>query len=282
VGQKLIKNLATQPDIIKVRALEGDICDKDAVTDQILDFQPTHVVHLAAVALPQDCEREPERALAVNVTGAINVAEACLVLNKTCQLLFTSTAHVYNPDVFAKGNPVKETDDVLPQNFYAKTKLMAEDALIKRSSDKFKVLILRVFNHVHKSQPHGTFLSSIYHQAIAGKNPIIVGYLELKRDISPVSRLIYVLNKLLDCQLPNSFEIVNVAGGFPFSLRAVAETLLSALNHCNVTLKTDPTLVRIGEPDIICADIGKLMALIGSDWPKIDERKLIEGFLCDF
>jgi dTDP-4-dehydrorhamnose reductase len=98
-----------------------DLADPEAVRSLILDFRPSAVIHAAAVANPEACEREPERAARVNVGGTEAVARACAEAG--AHLIYLSTDLVYD------GNqpPYREGDEPRPMNLYARTKLQGED-----------------------------------------------------------------------------------------------------------------------------------------------------------
>lgn len=102
---------------------ELDICDAKAVAEYVLDVAPDTILHAAAVTNNRDIEADPDEALAVNIIGTTNIARACL--RTTIRLVYLSTDYVYKGD---RGN-YAETDELLPSNLYAWTKLAGEAAV---------------------------------------------------------------------------------------------------------------------------------------------------------
>ena len=102
---------------------ELDICDAKAVAEYVLNVAPDTILHAAAVTNNRDIEADPDEALAVNVIGTTNIARACL--GTTIRLVYVSTDYVYKGD---RGN-YAETDELLPSNLYAWTKLAGEAAV---------------------------------------------------------------------------------------------------------------------------------------------------------
>jgi dTDP-4-dehydrorhamnose reductase len=93
------------------------------------------VFHAAALTSPPRVDREPERALMVNVVGTANVVRLCLTHGM--RLVYISTDYVFDG---SRGR-YREDDPVHPVNKYAWSKLggecavrMMDDALIVRTS----------------------------------------------------------------------------------------------------------------------------------------------------
>jgi dTDP-4-dehydrorhamnose reductase len=77
------------------RSLEAhqvDIREADAVRKVVRRVNPDVVVHAAAMTDVDECERQPDRATAINVEGTRNVVDACRPTNAS--LLFVSTFFV--------------------------------------------------------------------------------------------------------------------------------------------------------------------------------------------
>jgi len=100
-----------------------DITDRAEVESFFRAHKPDIAINLAAITDVDLCERERELCLAVNSTGARNVALACgLVGAKLCHF---STDFVFDG---AKGD-YSESDAANPINNYGKAKLEAEKAV---------------------------------------------------------------------------------------------------------------------------------------------------------
>jgi len=110
-------------DLLAPSHTELDICDAAAVAGYVAAHLPDVILHAAAITNNRDIEADPATALEVNIKGTVNLAQACL--GTRIRLVFLSTDYVYKGD---NGNYV-ESDELLPSNLYAWTKLAGEVAV---------------------------------------------------------------------------------------------------------------------------------------------------------
>jgi dTDP-4-dehydrorhamnose reductase len=101
-----------------------DICDANAIEKVFTDFQPTHIIHTAAITNVDTCELNPEECELVNVTATRYLFETAQKVNAHFQLL--STDFVFDGE---KGN-YKETDEPNPLSIYAQSKVDGEALLL--------------------------------------------------------------------------------------------------------------------------------------------------------
>jgi len=91
-------------------------------------------VNTAAMHHVEDCERDPDRAFAVNGVGARNLSLAAREIGST--VMHVSTDYVFDG---AKGKPYEESDAPRPLNVYGNTKLSGE-YFVRSTIDKHFVL----------------------------------------------------------------------------------------------------------------------------------------------
>jgi len=115
--------LALYPSLDAPSRRELDICDADAVSAYILSARPDVIIHAAAVTDNRQIEADSSDAIAVNIAGTANLVAACA--GTRTRLVFLSTDYVYKGD---RGN-YSESDELLPSNLYAWTKLAGEAAV---------------------------------------------------------------------------------------------------------------------------------------------------------
>lgn len=115
-----------------MRALDGrdvtgfsraafDITDAESVKRGMAEAAPDIVIHLAAFTKVNECQRNPERAHAVNGRGSRNVAEAANALG--ARLVYISTDYVFDG---RQRTPYTESDPVSPVNVYGLSKAEGE------------------------------------------------------------------------------------------------------------------------------------------------------------
>ena len=112
-------------DILSTSVPMLDITDEAKVTKTLKSFNPDYVIHAAAIASTEFCDKNPELAYKTNVIGAVNVAKACKEVN--AKMIFISTEQVFNGNV--ESGPYTEEATAVPCTVYGKNKLEAESLL---------------------------------------------------------------------------------------------------------------------------------------------------------
>lgn len=139
LGQKIVKQLlksncsflATSKgenrnqDCPETNYASLDICDENEIEVLFQTFQPTHIIHTAAITNVDYCELNPEECNEVNYLASMKLFKAAQKINAHFQLL--STDFVFDGQ---KGN-YSEEDAVGPLSIYAKSKVDAEKGLIQ-------------------------------------------------------------------------------------------------------------------------------------------------------
>jgi len=100
---------------------ELDITNRDAVIAAIRDCNPRFIINAAAMTNVDACEGEPDRAYAVNATGAENISIGAVETGS--KLVLVSTNYVFDG---VKPTPYIESDPVNPLNVYGESKLNGE------------------------------------------------------------------------------------------------------------------------------------------------------------
>lgn len=101
---------------------ELDITNKAGIDTWFQEHLPDAVIHCAAVSDTGLCQREPEHSHQINVTGSVNLAEACT--RTGAKFLFCSSDQVYAGSSLP--GPHSETEILIPQTVYGRQKHLAE------------------------------------------------------------------------------------------------------------------------------------------------------------
>ncbi|MEU8118672.1 dTDP-4-dehydrorhamnose reductase [Spirillospora sp. NPDC049024] len=123
LGSALLRALPGGWAALGVSREDFDICDADVVVKSIEAFAPDVVVHAAANAIVDDCERRPADAFRVNLRGTRNVAAACRQAGS--RLVYISSDYVFDGAAVPAGG-YRETDLPNPLSVYGVTKLAGE------------------------------------------------------------------------------------------------------------------------------------------------------------
>lgn len=134
---------------IKIQSVIADIRDKQKLENEILDFQPDIIFHLAAQPLVKKSYENPIETFEVNTIGTANVLEAVRKLEKQCSLVLITTDKVYENKEWVY--PYRETDRLGGYDPYSASKATAE-IVISSFRDSF-------FN-LEKYQQHKKALAS--------------------------------------------------------------------------------------------------------------------------
>ncbi len=136
-----VTGLDTAESIVPgIDAVSGDIRDRDTVSEAMKGAD--YVIHLAAVTVGQEFEKDPKACYSVNVSGFMNVLDAAC-RQGVKKFVYASTAYVYQ-DEFKEDTVI---DIAKQRNHYAKSKIINE-MLAKSYGDIYDTSImgLRFFN----------------------------------------------------------------------------------------------------------------------------------------
>jgi UDP-glucuronate 4-epimerase len=260
---------------------ELDICEKDKMSRVFENEQIQKVIHLAAMAGVRYSLKHPQLYFDVNVTGTLNILDLCVEYNIS-KIVFGSSSSVYgsNPHL-----PLKETDQMMPLNPYAYTKMLGEQ-LCKFYSDyrNLNIVCLRFFTvYGPRGRPDMAvfkFVDSIY------KNKPIDVYGDglLTRDFTFVLDTVKGIISSLSLESEDQynqhtkahlFEIINLGRGNNVTVNemiAAMELWTGKKAIINMLPKNQ------GEADNTLADITKAQALLGFN-PSISINEGVKLFV---
>jgi UDP-glucuronate 4-epimerase len=116
--------LVLEPEeLADVELVRGDVTDLGAVERALGDHGVTHVVHLAALLVPQ-AAADPPRGALVNVVGTVNVFEAATRSGTVRGVAYASSAAAFGPGE----GPVPEDAPPSPTTHYGVHKVANEGA----------------------------------------------------------------------------------------------------------------------------------------------------------
>jgi dTDP-4-dehydrorhamnose reductase len=121
-------------DVIGFGHAELDVTDPAAIAKRFDLERPDVVINCAAWTDVDGAEEALEEALAVNETGAGNVAAAAA--EHGASVLYVSSDYVFDG---AKGSPYVETDQTAPLSAYGRSKLAGEEATVAVNKRHFVV-----------------------------------------------------------------------------------------------------------------------------------------------
>lgn len=239
---------------------EEDVTDEQAVHRCIEQFKPTHIVVLAALHFIPYCIQHPRETEAVNVTGLQNVVGAIVADHTDTQLLFVSSAAVYQD----ADKALSEEDPLGPIDIYGETKLKAEHLV---RAQLFNYKIVRLFNVFGRSDPHPHVIPRIFQELSKDASRLELGDLTPKRDYVHVddvaSGILAVLKE------GKNRETYNIGTGSAHSVDEVVQQLFGLCNVSPTIAANSAGYTRKTDRQLLCADIKKITS--DTSWrPKYD------------
>jgi dTDP-4-dehydrorhamnose reductase len=129
VGARVVESLDAQHEVLGAARDELDLADREQVEQVVAEFGPDAVVNTAAMTNVDGCERDPERAFAVNALGVRHLAVA--TARRGAHLVHISTDYVFDGQAT---RPYDEWDAVHPLSEYGRSKLGGEQEVERHAA----------------------------------------------------------------------------------------------------------------------------------------------------
>jgi dTDP-4-dehydrorhamnose reductase len=134
LGSDVVEAFTGSGEVYALSHQDLELTSRDSIAACLRQLHPNVVVNTAAMHHVENCEREPERAYAVNAVGARNLASVTQELGAL--LIHVSTDYVFDG---RKQVPYTEGDLPLPLNVYGNSKLAGEN-FVRTGNEKHIVL----------------------------------------------------------------------------------------------------------------------------------------------
>ena len=211
-----------------------DIRNKEKITEIVREYRPDSCVHLAAKISVPESILDPYTTMSVNVTGTLNVLEAC-TRNSVKRFVFASSAAVYG---HANTLPIPENIELKPISPYGASKVAAEEIVSAYANlDLFHSIIsLRFFNvfGAGQSDEYAGVISKFKERIQGGSPPVIFGDGSQQRDFVSVRDVVNSVGIALNPPKGVTRGAFNIATGVP--------TTISDLAKIMTTIMGKPTL----------------------------------------
>jgi UDP-glucose 4-epimerase len=228
--------------------VQVDVRDSEALASVMEQAEPQVVIHLAALHFIPACNKDPQRAIRVNVDGTQGVLKAAAEASSVVGVVVASTAAVYAPSADAHS----ESSEIGPTDIYGLTKLWSEQLadLFGRSTGK-SVGIARLFNVFGPGETNPHLIPTIVRQLQQGPE-LRLGNLSTKRDYIYVEDVARGLIALAQAVLAGQSLTCNLGSGRQYDGREIIDTLARLMER-DVHLTTDAGRVRASDrPSLLC------------------------------
>jgi UDP-glucose 4-epimerase len=244
-------NLADALASGRVRTIEGDVSDQQALTDAAEGA--AGVFHMAVLPLGP-CSEEPRRCLEVNVTGTFNVLEAAREAGAR-KIVYSSASSVY-------GDTNETMDESHPLNartMYGASKLAGE-YFLRAFHDLYGIdyVILRYMN-VYGPRQEGGLVINVLNRIRAGDPPTIMGDGSQSFDFVHVADVAAANLRAMASDVSDA--VFNVGGGNEVTVREIVDLLLKATgSELQPDIRADqqvPMLRRVGSSERAKRELGR-------------------------
>jgi UDP-glucose 4-epimerase len=251
----------------RVRLLQGDLRDAEAIRRAMREVKPDAVMHFAAYALVPESMAAPELYFRNNVAGGINLAEAMLRAG-VGRIVFSSTCATYGQP---ERVPITEDTPPRPANPYGESKLAFERILgWYEQLHGMQCVALRYFNACGASERFGedhdpeTHLIPLVLQVALGRRDRVrvCGADYATPDGTCLRDYVHVLDLAAAHILALSSAttgVFNLGTGRGYSVKEVVEAARRVTGH---PLPAEVVLRRPGDPACLIAAADKARTVL--------------------
>lgn len=231
----------------------GDIRDARFVEASV--FGVEIVFHLAAlIAIPYSY-LAPQSYIDTNVTGTLNVLEACRRAG-VARLVHTSTSEVYGTPASL---PITESHPLQAQSPYAASKVAADQlALSYSSSFGVPVTVLRPFNTYGPRQSMRAVLPTILVQLLRGAEEIQLGRVDTRRDLTYVADTVDGFVRAAGCEGALG-QTIQLGTRRSYSVQELFETACRVLGR-EARIKVDERRLRPDASEVLVLESDPALA----------------------
>jgi GDP-4-dehydro-6-deoxy-D-mannose reductase len=282
VGRELRRHLVAEGDQVLPFGPEEpdllDVLDRDGVHGALIGSGAEAVYHLAALSHVGGSFENSVETIRVNVEGTLNVLDACREAG-VGRMVIVGSAEEYG-DASGGTEPLTEESPLRPVSPYGVSKVAAEYLGLQAFlSSGLGTIMTRSFNHTGPGQSRNfvvpALATRIAEAEREGRLEIETGRLDPVREFNDVRDIVRAYRLLVLHGRPGS--IYNVCSGRAHSIAEVARRLIE-LSGRPLTLREDPSLVRLVEPPRLVGNPARLTADTG--WrPEYSLDQTLEAIL---
>lgn len=264
---KLIDSLKNQKSLIKI---EGDLVKENFLEAIFNKYHIDIIFHLAA-KVHDRLEKDIEQHRLININLTEKLAKLALK-NNVKKFIFFSSVSIYGD---TEERTIDETEICTPSTTYGKTKLEAENILIKTYQKYDLPIVILRLTSVYGTYDHGNLqlLAKLIRKHISamvgkGKNRKTMIYVD---DIIQAAILAAIRDEAVG-------EVFNIGENF-YSFCEILDTLEKKLDVSTLRFKVPSSLGKVIEKQNINLTLSKLIRTISSDnCYSSDKAKKILGF----
>ena len=232
-----------------------DISDREKLKDVFSQVKPTVVINLAAQGGVRASRIDPAPYLLSNQVGFLNLVELSKEFGVS-KFIYASSSSVYGESTRA---PFEESATLpAPKSLYALSKISNEIIAENFPTPNMKKIGLRFFTVYGPWGRPDMAMFRILASSVLGKEFVLTASPTVERDFTFIEDLSNVVESLVrQDSIQNEHELLNVAGGSPYSL----SQLFLILDNLGLTLNIKQSLPDRLDVGLTHGSVSKLVSL---------------------
>lgn len=255
-GNHVLKALSARG--LNPQQMQGRLDDIESIVRQLRKSGARRVLHLAGMAVTHNVP--PLVAYAANVMGTASLFTALTQLRSQLEVVVVaSTATIYSPPVGQV--VVDENTPVRATSHYGASKL-AMETMAEQFRGELPLLMVRPFNYTGIGQSTNFLIPKVVAAFQTRQRDLLMGNQGITREFNDVRYVAQVYADLVAEALPIK-GTVNLCTGRGVSISEVLD-LCAELSSHTIDIRSDPALVRMGEPPELVGNPSKIESLVST------------------
>lgn len=240
-----------------VQFLEGDLINKDSLTELIHNYIPNFIYHLSVYGAYPKFQGDLETMISVNIKGTLNLIEAA----KDIPIINIGSSSEYG----TKNKAMVETDKCHPSNDYGRTKLMQT-----LYCSELGIPTLRLFSVYGPWEEHTRLIPILIKAKLRDEELHLIDSVREYTYIDDVTDGILMATEKYD---KIKGEIINIGSGQQYSMKDILEKI-DKIDNRKLNINWDFEAIQV-EPKVWVADISKAKKILRWE-PRVSLEKGLE------
>lgn len=236
------------------------INESEKIIELIQSLKPDYIIHTVAFPSVDFCETNHDEADFLHVKMTEKISKACKKINS--KLIFLSTDAVFNN---TKNVKFIESDKPNPINYYAKTKLDAENMVLSFSNDNVVLRTAVVYGWHKKSRFTNWILDSLKN------NKKVDPHIDQYSTPTLVDDLVIAILKILENDISGIFHATGKSCVNRFEFATKIAKYFNYDTNLIIPVTSQEKKQLAPRPNASCLDSTKLENLIGFEFKTIDD-----------
>lgn len=213
------------------RLEHADVTNSGDIAELVNQLKPDYIYHLAALTSIPECQKEPEKAYAVNFMGTLNLLGAVRQCSHKPYFVFMSTDHVFG-DLDDNQYPIETFENREPKNVYAHTKFLGENASSSYAENyDLDIAVVRSVNMAGPRQriwPNGAVIPQFIANVLCQRELVVKS--DVRRTFIHVKDVVGLLAKIIESPKSKGCKVFHASDPRnECSIAELAETVVSVV-----------------------------------------------------